>query len=119
MKKILIDHIESKMTDMGINFVKAVLRSLPRGLVMIASERIEQLEFHGYDAAHDEKHKASELIAAAMFAITLQTHYKQDGWERFEAKMWDKSQTERLAVAGALIAAEIDRIEAEEANKTP
>ena len=119
MKKILVDHIESKMTDMGINFIKAVLRSLPRGAVMIASERIDQLEFHGYDAAHDEKHKAGELGVAAMFAITLQTQYKQDGWERFEGKIWDKSQSERLAVAGALIAAEKDRIEAEEANKTP
>ena len=81
------------------------------GIQLITEERQEQIEKHGWTSKHDDQHKASELISASLFVITLQDQFKQYGFEEFERRMWDKTQTERYTVAGALIAAEIDRLQ--------
>ena len=84
------------------------------GIELITQERKEQIEKYRYDTEHDVQHHPDQaLINAAIFALTLQDKWKQDGWENFEKKMWSKSMVERFAVAGALVAAEIDRLQAD------
>ncbi len=80
------------------------------GIELITKEREEQIKKHGYTQEHDDQHKDGALINAAIFAITLRGEWRQKGWEIFEAKMLEKSYDKRIIVAGALIAAEIDRL---------
>lgn len=94
------------------------------GIELIAQERKEQIEKHGYTTDH--KYKTGELVRAAC-AIAYDS--EDDKPATFSAPNWaweirDKKQVkkndkiERLKVAGALLAAEIDRIIKEESNKT-
>ena len=84
------------------------------GIELITQERKEQIGKHSFDTEHDVMHHPDQaLINAAIFAITLQDKWKQDGWENFEKKMWGKSMIKRFTVAGALVGAEIDRLQAE------
>jgi hypothetical protein len=109
------------------------------GAELIAGERQRQIEKEGWTADHDDEHKDGELaIAAACYAApysikadvcrlipcscreaccehfggTIEKRGWQDPWPWSEG--WDKrgkhSRIKSLAVAGALIAAEIDRL---------
>lgn len=105
------------------------------GLSLIAAERRRQVEKEGWSAEHDDKHgDASLAMAAALYAapeplyivrkvensITWADpwpwHDKiqgaRGGWHKTPA--WDKRKSHprlrQLAIAGALIAAEIDRL---------
>lgn len=98
---------------------------MPTGLEIIAQERKRQIEVKGYTPEHDDEHDLGELsLAAALYAlpydarqgdeplidqadfinlhITLET-----GCEFYVDPEPDPIR--RLAKAGALIAAEIDR----------
>lgn len=86
------------------------------GIELIAQERQEQIEKHGRSIQEDvECNTNNQLPFAAMQLIEgglttrLQTpsEWDDDSWQ----KMADKSYKERLIIAGALIAAEIDRIQ--------
>lgn len=97
---------------------------------MIAKERQEQIEKHGRTLDHDVKNNnAYQLAKAAQHLLIDFTGLSQnaayelkldvigqdspEGWDRMLfQKMMDKPYLERLIIAGALIAAEIDRIEA-------
>lgn len=81
------------------------------GIELIAEERQEQIEKHGYEEAHDGNHDDGELTKAAMYAINRSPVNEQRGFERFESKMRSKTKVARLIIAGALIAAEIDRLQ--------
>lgn len=85
------------------------------GIELIAQERQEQIGKHKWDEEHDSKHREGQLAIAAEFAINpvenqtlLDAGYA--GWEEFEDKVVCKGYKERLIIAGALIAAEIDRL---------
>jgi len=92
------------------------------GLHRIAFERQRQLEAEGWTARHDAEHKRGELaIAAACYAVKdteascvvgAGDRGYVDAWPW--AAEWDKRSTDsrlrRLEKAGALIAAEIDRL---------
>jgi hypothetical protein len=107
------------------------------GIQLIAQERKEQIEKHGRTIAMDRKNnKKQQLRIGAKFLLTKddwtltdkQDAYflKPEGWG-LEAwfKMFYKDYKSRLIIAGALIAAEIDRIQLIEAsgskteNETP
>lgn len=91
------------------------------GLELIVKERQEQIEKHGWTKQHDaQEHEDGELVKAAFiigsdsvayepyfdWAFEIREH-KQSKYE-----MNDPSEKiERLAVAGALLAAEIDRLQ--------
>lgn len=93
------------------------------GIELIAEERREQVEKHGFDADHDLRpfNKHGALIQAA--AYLLQNQFTGKGTDRifatfpsrwsgiFQEKFDSKKGVEALKVAGALIAAEIDRIQ--------
>jgi hypothetical protein len=81
------------------------------GIELIAQERKEQVKKHGFTTQHDQDtHYEGELLAAANFAITYNDSILPSGFEEFKSKMGYKNKVQRLAVAGALIAAEIDRL---------
>lgn len=84
------------------------------GIELIAEERKEQIEKHGFDVTKDSGYNDNELIKAALFAINPNQFEWPFYWmEEFREKIKNKpNDVERLKIAGALIAAEIDRIQA-------
>lgn len=81
------------------------------GIELIAKERQEQIEKHGFDRRHDEG-EAYNLSNAAVFVLTHDERYYPEEWEeKWKDKFVSKGYEERLIVAGALIAAEIDRLQ--------
>lgn len=81
------------------------------GIELIAEERKEQIEKHGWDLSNDEDYGNGELIKAALFAINPDQFEWPFYWtEKFRDKILKKDEIDRLRVAGALIAAEIDRL---------
>lgn len=78
------------------------------GIENIRQERIDQIEKHKWN---DDGHTNGELIQAALFAIDPMKFDWPEGWSYdFMLKIKGKSKFNRLAVAGALLAAEMDRI---------
>lgn len=106
------------------------------GIERIAEERRRQIEQEGYTPEHDDQHDEGELaLVAALYAtpiplyqisvtddrkeerpgyrgITLEA---DDPWPCSWGAEWDKrtkhDRIRQLTIAGALIAAEIDRLE--------
>jgi hypothetical protein len=118
------------------------------GVELIAEERQRQIEVEGWSKEHDEAHKNGELsIAAACYAVNklpdmrVQALRKESGFFSGNAgdrgdrglvsgwydawpfnESWDKryrhDRLRSLIAAGALIAAEIDRLNAIQNQKT-
>jgi len=99
-----------------------------RGVELIATERRRQVEREGYVAEHDDEHADGELAhAAAAYAWTLggvltdgrMLHrrtmwpFEPESFKPAEGGMGDRilHRIHELAKAGALVAAEIDRLE--------
>lgn len=102
------------------------------GAGLIAAERARQRSAEGYDDAHDDAHTTGEIAsAAACYAIPLGFMVERGtfgssigepplGWP-WEPAAWKPSADDRireLVKAGALIAAEIDRLLRAEAKRT-
>lgn len=91
------------------------------GIELIAEERREQIEKHGYDAEwvkdHPEYYDGKEMAFVAEMLLASEHEEGIDpviypeGWEEDCDRMLAKSYKERLIIAGALIAAEIDRLQ--------
>lgn len=105
----------------------------PTGAELIATERLRQTEVEGWSSAHDDTHRKGELaMAAACFAAPEKIFAQRsvpgmiafgDPWPW--SAHWDKRthaanlsyssnrarRVRTLAKAGALIAAEIDRLQ--------
>jgi hypothetical protein len=82
------------------------------GVELIADERKEQVEKHGFTAKGDAQHKHGELKSAAIYLLDGASGKYPSNWSaaikhRFDAK----SEIGKLKVAAALIAAEIDRLQ--------
>ena len=93
------------------------------GIELIAEERQRQIEKEGWTKEHDARHADGDLaVAAASYAMpegartfmkTPDGNYLPIFWP-FGAKCWKPCPQDRvreLVKAGALIAAEIDRIQ--------
>lgn len=90
------------------------------GAEAIAAERRRQIEAEGYDASHDDMATRYQLGHAALGYIMAATCAQRDiaaslppprNWP-WDEKYWKpKDPRHNLVVAGALIAAEIDRID--------
>jgi len=90
------------------------------GAQLIVQERQEQLEKHGRSVDRDIKENDGfQLVHAASILCTPNPDHTPEvntdapyGWdEELWEKMLNKDYKQRLIIAGALIAAEIDRIE--------
>lgn len=93
------------------------------GIERIAAERRRQIEEEGWTAEHDADryHKRGELAEAACYYAWPEENTKitpwllyPDTWSTEWGKRCSKTRIRQLEVAGALIAAEIDRLQAEE-----
>lgn len=93
------------------------------GIELIAEERQRQIEVEGWTAEHDDQHTNGELAdAAAVYALNedskeyLDEHWGNDNLLHFWPfdldwlKLTPENRVRELQKAGALIAAEIDRI---------
>lgn len=90
------------------------------GIELIAEERARQVAVEGWNTMHDDDHDSGQLPrAAAVYAHCAAEQAR--GWEGGFTKLpeqwpWDadwfkpKDQLRNLVRAGALIAAEIDRV---------
>jgi len=77
---------------------------------MIANERFSQKEDHGYTDEHDDQYKDGELAYAACCSIDAVVRYKWP-WGDRPSKADGQSRIKQLVVAGALIVAEIERLQ--------
>lgn len=89
------------------------------GIELIAEERKRQIEVDGFNWRHDDEHDTHQLSdAAIVYAAPAPLRYKVMEWWPWD-KSWlkeDKTFTtdgriRELVKAGALIAAEIDRLQ--------
>lgn len=89
------------------------------GINLIEDERNRQIHVEGWTEEHDDKHVNNELaLAAACYAVP--DVFSQGYWPPTWDLSWYKSTTRirDLVKAGALIAAEIDRLQRIEIKKT-
>jgi len=117
--------MENKMDDLitGAN----LQQNLKTGVELIAEERKRQIEQEGWTSEHDSEHKDGELAnAGAYYAMTddmisnIDSEWGNDMhlhiWP-FDLKWLKRTPNDRikeLQKAGALIAAEIDRLQNEQ-----
>lgn len=89
------------------------------GIELIAIERKEQIEKHGWD--NDSEWESGELAQAAIYCLTLKRKDYPKNWgdwfyKRIQLKKnrmgWNVFKIEMRKIAGALLAAEIDRLQA-------
>ena len=96
------------------------------GIDAIAAERRRQIEAEGWSAAHDDQHVNGELAGAAAAYALLRSHVDpgtvmgedlvQQLWP-WSPNWWKpKDRRADLVRAGALIAAEIDRLDRSQRN---
>lgn len=89
------------------------------GIELLSEERQKQIDKHGFTGAHHATHPGwynqNQLIEAARYLST--PHVSHNTW--YPAN-WDahwfydlckRSHKERLVIAGALVAAELDRLQ--------
>lgn len=90
------------------------------GVELIAAERRRQVEEEGWTTEHDQGHPNGELAVVAAELAVDGTGAEVKGWN-FEEDMWGlvakhgwdgtvPDGVRKLVIAGALIAAEIDRV---------
>lgn len=102
-------------------------QNMKTGVELIAEERQRQIEVEGWTKEHDAQHKDCELAKAAICYADPNVYYhhenrvlrhRRPNWDFWPMK-WDEcwfKPTDRirdLVKAGALIAAEIDRLQAQ------
>lgn len=97
------------------------------GAELIAAERRRQIEVEGWTPEHDDEHDGGELaLAAACYAVAgtdaevviSKGQFGTSSFEQWDAWPWggafdnreEHDKLRRLVIAGALIAAEIDRL---------
>jgi hypothetical protein len=82
------------------------------GIELIAKERAEQMNKHKRTIEKDRiENPNGELLQGAMALFNEQRNFPKKWDFGICCKMNDKSYKERLIIAGALIAAEIDRLQ--------
>jgi len=94
------------------------------GIELITKERDEQINKHGYGIENDRKYKSGELILLVEYLIKVDEDAEKNNYadilesdfgfaNEFLNKLRQKRYIEQLTVAGATIAAEIDRLQDE------
>jgi hypothetical protein len=86
------------------------------GVELIAAERKRQIEEEGWTARHDDEYKNDQLIEAAMCYVSSKKIRANSlvmslwPWKKELWKPTPDNRIRELEKAGALIAAEIDRL---------
>lgn len=82
------------------------------GIELITQERQRQIEAKGWTPEHDDRHKHGELyIAASCYMCLDDFENAPELWPWRRAKWKPKGRIDNLVRAGALVAAEIDRLQ--------
>jgi len=89
------------------------------GIERIAIERAEQIDKHGRTIGKDLAHNGKFQLALAASWLVAPDIFEGDAFDRcpdeWDENLWNKMCSkgyhERLIIAGALIAAEIDRLQ--------
>lgn len=113
---------EEKTTELLKEAVDAINEIPKTGIELIAEERQRQIEKEGWTHEHDDQHNTGDLAhaAAAYASAELYRRTTSEGYDNtphiwpFERKWWKPTPENRireLQKAGALIAAEIDRLQ--------
>lgn len=89
-------------------------KSNKTGIELIAEERAEQTAKHGWTAEHDDTHDRAEMaiVAAELLCEGTDASVGDRGGRRDMWRLCHKLRNDRihrLKVAGALVAAELDR----------
>ncbi len=109
----------NKMAELAF-YTTSKNKNMKSGIELIAEERHEQINKHGFDVSEDEYYKKGELKKAALYCLLLNGRYYPKNWQGwFKEKIAAKTlrlspiefDIEMLKIAGALIAAEIDRLQ--------
>ena len=86
------------------------------GVERIAAERKRQIEIECYDPEHDNQHDDESLALAACYYALPKFYHNNlinlwpNSWDICYANKGNKDRIRDLEKAGALIAAEIDRL---------
>lgn len=87
------------------------------GIELIAEERARQISQEGWTLEHDDQHINHELAMNAADCLLSGTDCSMEDWRPEGRPCWNLAQKHKgdrqrqLAIAGALIAAEIDRLQ--------
>jgi hypothetical protein len=82
------------------------------GIELIALERAEQIKKHNRIIENDVEHNKNQELRSGAIALLLhdENEFSPEWDSEICMKMINKSYKERMIIAGALIAAEIDRL---------
>ncbi len=88
------------------------------GIELIATERKKQISRHKHTGKRDyENNKHNQLVRGAIALLDRNSSLESSrptGWQReLWDKLWSRGTKDRLIIAGALIAAELDRLAVE------
>lgn len=102
-----LDNLASRQASV----IKGRDKTMAGGVGRIGAERRRQVEEEGWTPEHDDQHSGGELtMAAACYAMAFKGKPAPSHWP-WEGTWWKpKSRMRNLEKAGALIAAEIDRL---------
>lgn len=82
------------------------------GIEKIIVKRIDQLDKHGYSVKSDLKYVDGQLNSVASALVTQNPLHWPKDWDFEIYKRWmSEPREEQLAIAGAFLAAEIDRLQ--------
>lgn len=109
-----VKHSNAKPKQMD-NMASGRKFNLTEGVKEIAEERRRQIEDLGYTREHDRNHQGAELVRAALSYLAAADFGDNPplpfDWP-FDPKSWrPEDRRNNLIRAGALIAAELDRME--------
>jgi hypothetical protein len=85
------------------------------GADLIFQERNRQIKEEGWTTEHDKEHSQEQLVQAAIcYALPERFRFLKELFWAWDEKWWKpKDRIKDLVRAGALIAAEIDRLQRE------
>lgn len=93
------------------------MENLTIGAYSIAVERDKQIKKHGFTAEHHVNHpewyennQLKKATVSILFPETIHAETPENWDQEWFTNLMNRSNKERLIIAGALIAAEIDRI---------
>ena len=78
---------------------------------LVAQERKEQIEKHGFTPEKDDKLDSGEMLRLANYIISADSDYKPEHWDNeYFMKVFSKPRIEQLSIAGAMVIAEMERL---------
>lgn len=115
MNNVYLPQIDRQYVDTLERYLRFEVESeRDDGASLIAAERIRQITEEGWTAEHDDLHEIGEMALAAICYASSHLHWFPIDIEKAWPWSWEwwkpKDDITNLVRAGALIAAEIDRL---------